>query len=699
MGLLVQGTPLAWSDSRQYVEHVKQHGVSQLLHVIDQTGGRLKSCLKAGDETEYTLVFFDEKEKKAYLSLSAPDILDTLMKDEKDGVPDLQVLWRPEYANWMIEAVPGKPYSCFAQELLLVERNMTTRRETLKAHLQDGERLVLLSHFPRTGCERFTYPIHSPGGPIARSVFTPDESINPHPRFGTLTKNIRTRRGRKVDIKIPLFRDERTPATIPVPTLADIGARAEDTPEDPVGCLPPQVDYIHCDSMAFGMGSSCLQITLETTHMCECRHLYDQLAVMAPIMMSLSAASPIVRGYLADTDLRWNIIANSVDCRDKVERGEVQWTPQYAGPGKFEIRKPRYSGIDLYISKKEEQLDVYNDVETEVNEEVFRTIENAGVDSRLAKHFGHLFVRDPMVIYKETLYLDDTKETDHFENIQSTNWNSVRFKPPPADSNIGWRVEFRTLEMQPTDFENAALVVFTVLLARVIIAFDLHLYIPISKVDENMERAHVKNSYTDGKFFFRKSISRRGEGKEGEDEYYGEYSIDQILHGDNDGGVEGIIPLMKKYLDAIHCEESTRHSLERYIDFIGARATGAVLTPAAYMREYVMQHPKYERDSVVSEEINYDLCKHLADISDGFVKPARLLGDIELSAEREREVHREEREKQEKMGKKSALARLKVKKDVCADKKGDAHGEKEAEDEIECCDGDCGETPDPLFLS
>lgn len=38
------------------------------------------------------------------------------------------------------------------------------------------------------------------------------------------------------------------------------------------------------------------------------------------------------------------------------------------------------------------------------------------------------------------------------------------------------------MEIQLTDFENAAFTVFVVLLTRIILAFDLHLYIPISKV-------------------------------------------------------------------------------------------------------------------------------------------------------------------------------------------------------------------------
>lgn len=52
-----------------------------------------------------------------------------------------------------------------------------------------------------------------------------------------------------------------------------------------------------------------------------------------------------------------------------------------------------------------------------------------------------------MTVYEEKLHLDDTQDTDHFENINSTNWQSMRFKPPPVNSDIGWRVEFRPTEV------------------------------------------------------------------------------------------------------------------------------------------------------------------------------------------------------------------------------------------------------------
>ncbi len=57
-------------------------------------------------------------------------------------------------------------------------------------------------------------------------------------------------------------------------------------------------------------------------------------------------------------------------------------------------------------------------------------------------------MRDALVIFDKKIDIDNTKQTAHFENILSTNWNSVRLKAPPAfDSPIGWRVEFRTMEV------------------------------------------------------------------------------------------------------------------------------------------------------------------------------------------------------------------------------------------------------------
>ena len=92
----------------------------------------------------------------------------------------------------------------------------------------------------------------------------------------------------------------------------------------------------------------------------------------------------------------------------------------------------------------------------------------------------------------------------HFENLQSTNWNSLRFKnPPTADSDIGWRVEFRPMDIQLTDFENTALTVMVGMIANVINTFDFDFILPISLVDENMKRAHLMDGLTAVKFWWK----------------------------------------------------------------------------------------------------------------------------------------------------------------------------------------------------
>ena len=44
-------------------------------------------------------------------------------------------------------------------------------------------------------------------------------------------------------------------------------------------------DHIYMDCMGFGMGLSCLQVTFQACDIDEARHLYDQLAVICPMMV------------------------------------------------------------------------------------------------------------------------------------------------------------------------------------------------------------------------------------------------------------------------------------------------------------------------------------------------------------------------------------------------------------------------------
>lgn len=60
------------------------------------------------------------------------------------------------------------------------------------------------------------------------------------------------------------------------------------------------------------------------------------------------------------------------------------------------------------------------------------------------------------------------------------------------------------MEVQLTDFENAAFATFIVLLSRTILSLKLNFLIPISKVEENMENAIKRNAVCQEKFHFRR---------------------------------------------------------------------------------------------------------------------------------------------------------------------------------------------------
>eukprot|EP01027_Heterolobosea_sp_BB2_P015904 GEZU01022707.1.p1 GENE.GEZU01022707.1~~GEZU01022707.1.p1 ORF type:complete len:618 (-),score=165.86 GEZU01022707.1:79-1932(-) len=562
---------------------------------------------------------------------------------KRDNVPLLSFTLLPQPVG-----TPGQPYGGKLSHLCLVEDNMKERRKMVAAHLKPDEVLMSISMFPLMGSEKvFTYPAAEPNGPIAQSLYLPDEIINPHPRFGTLTANIRKRRGNKVCILSPLYMDKNTDPEIGCSSnctcdgtnsnnnqtteAAPVYTNPLFTAASPTQYFLPQYfqkknganksrpPAIYMDAMGFGMGCCCLQCTFQASDINEARELYDQLAVICPIMLAITAATPILKGLLADTDVRWNVISSSVDDRKPEEKQTIQ--------------KSRYDSISTFIANKPEALR-YSDLDLKQDPEAYDTLRKAGIDHILARHVAHLFIRDPLVIFKERINLDDENESDHFENIQSTNWQTMRFKPPPPNSPIGWRVEFRVMECQMTDFENAAFIVFIVLLTRAILSFGLNFYIPISKVDENMARAHMRDAVLTKKFYFRKNITKSSTVANGSsidaadgssiDDEYTEMSINEIINGEGD--FVGLVPLVQQYLDSMTVDVETRNRLQSYLRLVSMRASGECQTTAKFMRDFVLDHPKYAKDSRVTPDIAYDLLETVNQIATGKLRPEALFG-------------------------------------------------------------------------
>jgi glutamate--cysteine ligase catalytic subunit len=476
----------------------------------------------------------------------------------------------------------------------------------------------------------------------------------------TLTANIRTRRGSKVAINLPIFIDEKTPRPFVDRTIPWHRSLYPEDAEAKNGAA--LIDHIYMDAMGFGMGCCCLQLTFQSCNIEEARRMYDALIPIGPIMLALTAASPIWRGYLSDVDCRWNVIAGSVDDRTTEERGRSPLQED-----KYVIPKSRYDSVDLYLSTDWNNKPAYNDTDVPYDQEIHTRLVDHGIDELLAKHIAHIFIRDPLVIFSETINQDDETSNDHFENLQSTNWQTLRFKPPPPKSPIGWRVEFRSMEVQLTDFENAAFAVFIVLLSRAILAFNLNFYIPISKVDENMVKAQKRDAVRQGKFFFRKNVLPPGfispmmstpsssgtsspvDSQDGGapkerklrncfprvppppmlvdtpvEEEYEEMSMDEIFNGKGATFI-GLLGLVQAYLETLDIDPSERLQINKYIDLVRRRANGSLLTTARWMREFVRSHPSYKFDSVVSQEINYDLMVAFDEIERGVLRVPELL--------------------------------------------------------------------------
>ena len=258
---------------------------------------------------------------------------------------------------------------------------------------------------------------------------------------------------------------------------------------------------------------------------------------------------------------------------------------------------------------------------------------DGGMDDLLATHFAHLFIRDPIVVFGEDLEELDLNKTDHFENLQSTNWQHMRFKPPPHDKDTGWRVEFRPMEIQMTDFENAAFAIFIVLITRAILSFDLNFYIPISLTTQNMETAHIRDAILTQKFHFRNdplppphiktNDSTSGTATPAQpsrpptptgpvEKEHSLMTINEIINGSSsspESAFPGLIPLVESYLNSVNIDVETRCELARYLDLIRKRANGTLMTPAKWIRRFVANHKEYQQDSIVTTGITYDLVK------------------------------------------------------------------------------------------
>lgn len=149
MGLLSEGSPLSWEETKKLANHVREHGIIQFINLYKRLRDRQGDVLKWGDEVEYIIVKFDDENKRAKVSLCAKDVLAALNEKELADPEGVKSLWRPEYGAYMIEGTPGKPYGGLMAHFNIVEANMRYRREEAQQYLKGDEVVMSITSFPR----------------------------------------------------------------------------------------------------------------------------------------------------------------------------------------------------------------------------------------------------------------------------------------------------------------------------------------------------------------------------------------------------------------------------------------------------------------------------------------------------------------------------------------------------------------------
>ena len=601
MVLINPGELMSWEEIKQNIDIFRERAVNELLKIFDKFKGIQNDPFKWGDEVEFSLIKFDHKEKKAYLLLKALDFFNNL-QNLKETDPRLEhVEFHNEYTNYMIETVPTWPNNDDFNVFPKLEANMKLRREIVQSFLSKDEQIISLTCFPMLGCLNFTTPSHKPTPQKKfNSLFISDDIILDIPLFKVVTDNKRERRNGKSLGYLPIFVDKNTPR----PFIEDLRSYDLINADDNQKFVKP--DQIYLDHDGFGMGCSCIQVTFQGESLNQACYLYDQLTPLAPIILALSASSPIWKGYLADVDCRWNSLKQVMDDRTREELG---LEPLKNNP--FKLKKSRFDTTEVYLSQEASR---YNDFDLDKDNLVYEKLVSNGMHSQLALHFAGMFTRDPIFLFKDHLSNNDENFVMNFELFNCSNWRLLRFKPPPIKSEsslnrIGWRVEFRPTELQLTDFQNTAFATFIILLTRAIIDKKLNFLVNITQVDANMNEAVKRNACLEGKFGFRQNIYSN------DDVEVREMSINQIINGSE--SFKGLVPIVKDYLKTVQITKENMEKVEKYLRLFEMRANGKLMTPASFMRKSVLEHHSYKQDSHINDEINYDLMCKLAKISDG----------------------------------------------------------------------------------
>lgn len=180
---------------------------------------------------------------------------------------------------------------------------------------------------------------------------------------------------------------------------------------------------------------------------------------------------------------------------------------------------------------------------------------------------------------------------------------------------------------------------------NIVAHFDLDFLMPISKIDENMDRAHLVDAASEQKFWFKMNILPTGKCYKynileesdftlsnkchlvdpsqfkgciyDEKNHYilEELYIHEILEGKESIKFKGVYPLIEEYMENKKYEKEVVEEVRSYLNFLLMRAKGQIKTGARIIRDFVMSHPDYKQDSIITNKIAFDLVSYIMNIN------------------------------------------------------------------------------------
>lgn len=147
--------------------------------------------------------------------------------------------------------------------------------------------------FPRAGTkDAWTTPSH------------PIKVLCAQPRYTTLAEKVKSRAGDRVKTWLPIYRDRLTQSPF-------VDEEVNGHERENRVCL---------DQLDMGLGCCSIQATFQTSNESEARWLHDQLIPLGPIFIAMTAATPAWKGYLVNSDCRWQRYGDLLDDRSPDEK-------------------------------------------------------------------------------------------------------------------------------------------------------------------------------------------------------------------------------------------------------------------------------------------------------------------------------------------------------------------------------------------